>query len=166
MRQASTGPFGSPVFASAGKTDPPSRLFLSQTSAGTVVQLWVKSLIVPYFVQFLCSCREARSFVPACASSIASRAGAVKAGRYADLMPRSAAARPRLDGAEHGARIKQVGRLHHWSCSFRTGVLWPAPPRRCGRVCWRARSPARCGAVASWPPRSTTSAHSAPSLLA
>jgi hypothetical protein len=37
MRQASTGPFGSPVFASAGKTDPPSRLFLSQTSAGTVV---------------------------------------------------------------------------------------------------------------------------------
>src|SRR5712692_1609320 len=32
--QASTGPFGSPVFACAGKTDPPSRLILSQTSAG------------------------------------------------------------------------------------------------------------------------------------
>src|SRR5262249_29327993 len=28
------GPFGSPVFACAGKTDPPSRLILSQTSAG------------------------------------------------------------------------------------------------------------------------------------
>jgi hypothetical protein len=108
------------------------------------------SCAVPLFVP------RARSFVPACASSIASRAGAVKAGRYADLTPRSAAARPRLDGAEHGARIKQVGRLHHWSCSFRTGVLWPAPPRRCGRACWRARSPARCGAVASGPPRSTT----------
>jgi hypothetical protein len=65
---------------------------------------------------------ESRSFVPACASSIASRAGAVKAGRYADLTPRSAAARPRLDGAEHGARIKQVGRLHHWSCASRTGA--------------------------------------------
>src|SRR5271167_4094402 len=34
--KASTGPFGSPVFASAGKTEPPSRLILSQTSAGKV----------------------------------------------------------------------------------------------------------------------------------
>src|SRR6202140_2498594 len=32
--QASTGPSGSPVFACAGKTEPPSRLILSQTSAG------------------------------------------------------------------------------------------------------------------------------------
>jgi len=32
--EASTGPFGSPVFACAGKTEPPSRLILSQTSAG------------------------------------------------------------------------------------------------------------------------------------
>ena len=32
--QASTGPFGPPVLACAGKTDPPSRLILSQTSAG------------------------------------------------------------------------------------------------------------------------------------
>jgi len=32
--QASIGPFGSPVFACAGKTEPPSRLILSQTSAG------------------------------------------------------------------------------------------------------------------------------------
>ena len=33
--QASNGPLGSPVFACAGKTDPPSRLILSQTSAGS-----------------------------------------------------------------------------------------------------------------------------------
>ena len=32
--QASTGPVGSPVFACAGKTEPPSRFILSQTSAG------------------------------------------------------------------------------------------------------------------------------------
>jgi hypothetical protein len=32
--KASTGPFGSPAFACAGKTEPPSRLILSQTSAG------------------------------------------------------------------------------------------------------------------------------------
>ena len=28
------GPFGSPVFACVGKTEPPSRLIFSQTSAG------------------------------------------------------------------------------------------------------------------------------------
>jgi len=32
--QTSTGPFASPVFACAGKTEPPSCLILSQTSAG------------------------------------------------------------------------------------------------------------------------------------
>ena len=32
--QTSNGPVGSPVFACAGKTDPPSLLILSQTSAG------------------------------------------------------------------------------------------------------------------------------------
>jgi hypothetical protein len=32
--KALSGPFGSPVFACAGKTEPPSRLILSQTSAG------------------------------------------------------------------------------------------------------------------------------------
>src|ERR1035437_4576778 len=32
--QASIGPFGSPVFACAGKTEPPSLLIISQTSAG------------------------------------------------------------------------------------------------------------------------------------
>ena len=38
--QASTGPFGSPVFACAGKTEPPSRLVLSQTSAGKISSSW------------------------------------------------------------------------------------------------------------------------------
>src|SRR5260370_28545269 len=33
-RTGLNGPFGSPVLAGAGKTDPPSRLILSQTSAG------------------------------------------------------------------------------------------------------------------------------------
>src|SRR5712664_940604 len=33
-RTGLNGPFGSPVFACAGKTDPPSLLILSQTSAG------------------------------------------------------------------------------------------------------------------------------------
>src|SRR5437868_5143237 len=33
--KASSGQFGSPVFACAGKTEPPSRLILSQTSAIT-----------------------------------------------------------------------------------------------------------------------------------
>jgi hypothetical protein len=33
-RTGLNGPFGSPVFACGGKTDPPSLLILSQTSAG------------------------------------------------------------------------------------------------------------------------------------
>ena len=94
-------------------------------------------------------------FVPARRASIASRAGAVKAGRRAWLAAGSGVARPRLDRAEHGARIKRVGRrLHRRSSSARRRVLWPAPPRRCGQACWRARSPARCGATASWRLRS------------
>src|SRR6266480_259113 len=51
------------------------------------------------------------SFVPTRRTSIASRAGAVKAGRRAWLAAGSGVAR-RLDRAEHGARIKRVGRLH------------------------------------------------------
>src|ERR1700693_6608828 len=40
--QASIGPFGSPVFACAGKTEPPSRLILSQTSAGKASWIWLR----------------------------------------------------------------------------------------------------------------------------
>ena len=95
-----------------------------------------------------------RSFVPARRTLIASRAGAVKAGRRAWLAAGSGVARLRLDRPEHGARIKRVGRLHRQSSSARSRVLWPAPPRRCGRACWQARSPARWGATASWRLRS------------
>jgi hypothetical protein len=52
--QASTGPSGSPVFACAGKTDPPCRLILSQTSAGNSLWGYVidrsLSCAVPLFV--------------------------------------------------------------------------------------------------------------------
>jgi hypothetical protein len=48
---------------------------------------------------------KGRSFVPAHRTSIASRAGAVKAGRRAWLAVGSGVARLRLDRAEHGARI-------------------------------------------------------------
>src|SRR2546430_17243633 len=53
--QASNGPFGSPVFACAGKTDPPSRLILSQTAAGN--GLWGYVIAGSLSVQFHCSCR-------------------------------------------------------------------------------------------------------------
>ena len=55
-RQASNGPFGSPGFACARKTGPPSRFILSQTSAGKR-GLCHRSLLIN--VQFLCSCCEA-----------------------------------------------------------------------------------------------------------
>ena len=98
---------------------------------------------------------KGRSFVPAFRTSIASGAGAVKAGRRARLAAGSGVARLRLDRAEHGAKIKRVGRhLHRQSSSVRRRVLWPVPPRQYGQACWRERSPARCGATASWRLRS------------
>src|SRR5947199_3528 len=67
----------------------------------------VTSSIAPHFALFLCSClavvpssRPARADAP--------RARAVKAGRRAVLTSCSTAARLRLDGPEHGARIRQV----------------------------------------------------------
>jgi hypothetical protein len=66
---------------------------------------------------------KGRSFVPARRTSIASRAGAVKAGRRAWLSAGCGVARLRLDRAEHGARIKRVGRLHRRSSSARRRVL-------------------------------------------
>ena len=65
---------------------------------------------------------KGRSFVPARRTSIASRAGAVKAGRRAWLAAGSGVARLRLDRAEHGARIKRVGRLHRRSSLARRRV--------------------------------------------
>src|ERR1700730_6833286 len=104
--QASNGPFGSPVFACAGKTDPPlsSHPLADLGGKGGLVT----SSIAPHFALFLCSCLSGRSFVPACARRRAARK-AVKAGRRAVLTSCSTAARLRLDGPEHGARIKQVG---------------------------------------------------------
>jgi hypothetical protein len=120
----------------------------------------VPSHAVPLFVP------RGRSFVPACTSSLVSRAGAVKAGRRARLSAGTGIARPRLDGSEHGANLTPVGRLHLPCASSRRCGPWPAPPRRCGRACWRARSPARCDASASCAPRSRLSAHAAPSSAA
>ena len=66
------GPFGSPVFARAGKTDPPSHLILSQTSAGKAFGYVIDSSslrTVPLFVP------GGRSFVPTCACRRAARKG-------------------------------------------------------------------------------------------
>ena len=52
-----------------------------------------------------------RSFVPTCVCRGAPRAGTVEVGRRACLASCAGVARPRLDGPEHGARIKRVGTL-------------------------------------------------------
>src|SRR5215813_621695 len=70
-RQASTGPFGSPVFACAGKTDLHRRLILSQTSAGRLIT----SSIAPHLMAVPLFVPGGRSFVPACACRRAARKG-------------------------------------------------------------------------------------------
>jgi hypothetical protein len=132
-RQASSGPSGKPVFARAGKTNPPSRFILSQTSAGKWTRLRHRALLIlgSSFVR-----ADGRSFVPACTLWIAPRAGGQSRPAVAVTSHLArGAARPRLDGSEHGARIKRAGRSHHRSSSSRNRGPWPIPPRRCGRVC-------------------------------
>jgi hypothetical protein len=69
------------VFACAGKTDPPSRLILSQTSAGNGLCDYL--IAGSLSVQFLCSCREAFLRPDLCLFPGAAHTGAVKAGRRA-----------------------------------------------------------------------------------
>ena len=103
--QASTGPFVPPVFACAGKTDPPSRLILSQTSAGNrAVGGYVidRSLLCSSFVR-------AGEAVPSSRPALELRRraqGTVKAGRRTCLASCSSVARP---GPEHDARLKPLG---------------------------------------------------------
>src|SRR6267142_1950497 len=79
----------------------------------------VRVLITSSIASWLCAVPlfvpGGRSFVPACGCRGAPRAGTVKAGRRACLDSRASVARPHLDGPEHGARIKRVGTLLHWS---------------------------------------------------
>jgi hypothetical protein len=104
------GPFGSPVFARAGKDR--SSIVVSSSRRTRRVKGITSSIAswlcaVPLFVP------GGRSFVPTCGCRGASRAGTVKVGRRGCLASRAGVARPRLDGPEHGARIKRVGtRLH------------------------------------------------------
>jgi hypothetical protein len=109
--RASTSRSGHQCFACAGKTDLHPRLILSQTSAG------VSYIIDSSSCSFV---RAWRPFLrPDLRATDAPRAGAVKAGRRAGLAPRFHAARPRLDGPEHGARITLDGTPSHCSCRTR-----------------------------------------------
>src|SRR5882757_5418920 len=73
-RQASTGPFGSPVFACAGKTDPPSLLIpLADLGWKLLIALRHRLLLLISPSSFVRA--NGRSFVPARRTSIASRAG-------------------------------------------------------------------------------------------
>ena len=50
--------------------------------------------------------------------------------------------------------IKQAGWLSQQPCPPRSCGHKRERPMRCAPACWQARSPGRCGAAASWPPRS------------
>ena len=115
--QASTGHLGHQCSHAPGR--PGLHLVSSSRRPRLETVDRVTSSLAPHVAQLL-----GRSFVPARRASIASRAGAVKAGRRAWLAAGSGVARPRVDRAEHGARIKRVGRrLHRRSSSARRRVL-------------------------------------------
>src|SRR5215471_17465674 len=103
--QASTGPFGSPVFACAGKTDLHRRLILSQTSAGRPIT----SSIAPHLMAVPLFAPGGRSFVPTCACRRAARKGPSRLAVAPALPLASMLPGPYLDGPEHGARITLDG---------------------------------------------------------
>jgi hypothetical protein len=114
--QASSGPFGSPGFARAGKTGPPFRLILSQTSAGNC---GATSSRAPY----RCSSfvRALRPFLRPglrLISGIARRGRQGWPSRLTRL--RLGVSRPRLDGTERGAMLKQIGAPSHLSWYIRS----------------------------------------------
>src|SRR5260370_3843871 len=82
--QASNGPFGSPVFACAGKTDPPSSSYPLADLGGQ--GMFVPSSLAPYFALFLFSCLAVVPSSPP-ARPRAPRARAVKDGRRGSLPP-------------------------------------------------------------------------------
>jgi hypothetical protein len=124
-----------------------SSLPLADLGGEDVACITPTSSAAPHLVSSLVRA-DRRSFIPACSLDMR-RA-------QARSRPARSAARVRLDGAEHGASITQVGSNHRLSSLLRILVPWRALPRRYARACWRVRSPARCGAAASWRPRSTT----------
>jgi len=114
LGKASNGLVGSPVFARARKTDHaivvsssrrPRRVILAKQDRAMTFLLHVVPLFVP----------SGRFFVPARECVSAPRARAVKAGRREDVAACAGVSRPRLDGPEHGARIKQIETLLHRS---------------------------------------------------
>ena len=108
--QASTGPFGPPVFACAGKTDPP--LLVSSSRRPRRVDYIIDS-------SSFHDCSFVRAWQPFLRPGLRVQTrraqGAVKAGRRACLASRVPAARPRLDGPEHGARLTLDGMPSHRS---------------------------------------------------
>jgi hypothetical protein len=110
--QASNGLFGSPVFARAGKTDPPSSSHpLADLGGYFSLSNLIDDLLLSLFVRVW---RAVPSSRPAGAEARRAQ-GPVKAGRRAGRALCSGVSRPRLDGPKHGARIKQTGAPSHWS---------------------------------------------------
>jgi hypothetical protein len=111
------GPFGSPGFACAGKTGPPSHFILSQTSAGNGT---MSSLSPDQCSSFV---RAMRPFLrPGLRVFRASRAGGRQGWPSRLALHHVGVSRPRLDGPEHGATLTQVGAPSRSSWHIRSYV--------------------------------------------
>jgi hypothetical protein len=113
---ASSGPFGSPVFASAGKTV--LHLVSSSRRPRQVTIVAAMSSLAPHRCSSFVRAMR-RSFVPACACSRAPRAGAVKAGRRAWLTSGSAFPGHALTAPSTVPLLTQIGTPSHLSSHFR-----------------------------------------------
>jgi hypothetical protein len=115
--QASNGPFGSPGFAGAGKTGPPSRFILSQTSAGKRAMSSFSPDRCSSFV------RAVRPFLRPGLRVFRGIARRDRQGWPSRLaLHHVGVSRPRLDGPEHGATLTQVGAPSRSSWHIRSYV--------------------------------------------
>jgi hypothetical protein len=97
----------------------PSRLILSQTSAGSGVGYVINSLLAPR-CSFVRACWP--FFRPDLRAQRCAACRGGQGGRRDHPATCANVCRPRLDGPEHGARIKQVGTKSHESWRTRSRV--------------------------------------------
>jgi hypothetical protein len=149
--EASNGLFGSPVFARAGKTDPPSSSHSLAERGG------LRVLIMSSIASWLCG-SFVRAWRPFLRPDLRVQSCAARWGRqgWPSRLPCLSLALPghTLTGLSTARGLSGSARCF---IGLRTRRRAPCeePPRRCGRACWRAQSPARCGGGASLRPRST-----------
>src|ERR1700676_4160688 len=100
--------FGSTSFVRFGVGGDRCRFGSGGRPGAVCGQTWAGTMRSGFLVRFFVRLQD-RFFVPTCPGPVTPRAAAVKDGRRCGRAAGSGAARPRLDGGEHGVTLAGVG---------------------------------------------------------